>query len=1206
MLRKDCDRCTRMRGAATFVYPERLAYLKIALLQRRPVVGIFLTLLLLLQGTESVLAGTTGRISGVVIDSATHKPIAGARVTAASPSQSASTTTDASGHYAFLSLAPDTYTISVAGTGTFDALSVSGVTIQADQTLNEPLAQNETLKTIGKVSSRAASSLVKPGTTADVYSIGATQQDKASQVGGGGTLNSAWSALSTVPGVFVAPGQNGYIGAGSTAFATLSIRGGDYDQIGFEFDGIPINRSFDNYPSSQLSSLGQQEVQVYTGASSATAEASGLSGYVNQVIKTGSSPAFQALTLADGGPAFYHKASIEAGGANPAHTFSYYVGLGGYNQDFRYGDQFNAASVSSLWGTPIESCSSVPAANFSPSVVPTCFAPNGAAYNASGGAYVLGSIGNLESGGSTIASRDSVVNLHFGIPRKDGNKDDIQLLFDVNHLNSYGYSSPNDLGGANFLSAIGFGAPAYADGYQAAVPYGSLLPAGYTGGGGVVSPYLFPNTGLNRPFGGAIPANYRDANSNNQNIVKLQYQHNFGSNAYLRVYGYTYYSDWLMTGPNGNNQLYNSFTSNDYELSSHARGFSASFADQINDKNLLSIQGSYTTANAIRYNNSGIGNGLDTTVGYLVNGNDPYNGIAYNLVGGAVPGAQYNAAGLPFQNLTVGEVLNGTAAVPAPGVTCGGGPCRYEIVSGGPAATYNKVKPKFTSLAITDDFRPTSKLDINIGLKYDLFQFVGANTFNSGARTFFYNAYNSQAVANGDPVLAFDPTGAPSQNNYPEFEPRLGATYAFDPATVLRVSYGRYAQAPNTAFEQYDYLQPNDLSKLIGFGVNGLPTTPGHDVRPPVSNNYDFSIEHQFGGNTAVKLTPFMRKTQDQIQNFFLDQKTGFISGLNVGNQTSEGIELEVDKGDFSRNGFAAKASFAYTNSYIRYNRTPTGTSVVDPINGAIKQFNGYTKAGGGFPYYSLANATTGAAGVGSTTGGPGFVANPYYNAPLQGLLDPNANYPTFSTFPGGIGSVVNTISPPYVGTVLVQYKHGPLSVTPSLQYVGGLRYGIPENTPGIAPDQITGVLAGSTVGDPRYANFGSPGPGGSPYDSTTALTTIAIPDLYTNRFDALGAFIQPSSLQANLQVSYDLTKRVTIVGTLANLYSSYFGGSKPGWQVKGAQAYTTQCTVCGAIPPAGNVYNPGTPLQPYVASPYIPTYLGFPFGVYVEARVKL
>jgi hypothetical protein len=174
----------------------------------------------------------------------------------------------------------------VAASGTRQEASESGITVQADQVLNLALTQRS-LTTIGTTTSRA-SSLVKAGTTADLYSISATQQDKASQFGGGGVLNSAWSAISSVPGVYVPSGQNGYIGAGPG----ISIRGGDYDQIGYELDGIPVNRSFDNYPSSILSSLGQQELQVYTGATPANSEANGISGFINQVIKTGTAPAY--------------------------------------------------------------------------------------------------------------------------------------------------------------------------------------------------------------------------------------------------------------------------------------------------------------------------------------------------------------------------------------------------------------------------------------------------------------------------------------------------------------------------------------------------------------------------------------------------------------------------------------------------------------------------------------------------------------------------------------------------------------------------------------------------------------------------------------------------------------------------------------------------------------------------------------------------
>lgn len=319
--------------------------------------------LLLCQATGAV-AGTTGTLNGTVTDTTTHVPIPHAKVTAVSPSQTASTATDNSGHFTFLALAPDTYTVSVSVQG-YDAAVVAGETVIADQTVTLGVGARKALTTIGRVASRAPGDLVKPGTSADVYSVNATTQDKGAVFGGGGNLNSAWSALTAVPGVFVAPGQSGYVGAA----AALSIRGGDYNQIGYEIDGVPVNRAFDSYPSGPASSLGQQELQVYTGAAPANAEAQGLSGFINQVIRTGTYPGFDMLSGDIGGPAYYHKLSLETSGATSSHNFSYYVGLGGYNQDFRYTDQFQGAGVSQLYGTALAACSP----KYSAALAPSCY-----------------------------------------------------------------------------------------------------------------------------------------------------------------------------------------------------------------------------------------------------------------------------------------------------------------------------------------------------------------------------------------------------------------------------------------------------------------------------------------------------------------------------------------------------------------------------------------------------------------------------------------------------------------------------------------------------------------------------------------------------------------------------------------------------------------------------------------------------------------
>ncbi len=175
-----------------------------------------------------------------------------------------------------------------------------------------------------------------------------------------------------------------------------------------------------------------------------------------------------------------------------------------------------------------------------------------------------------------------------------------------------------------------------------------------------MSAYLYPNGPQNRlanvpgtatscpggdqstcaPF---LPQNQRDTSWNDQQIVKLQYQKNFGSSAYLRLYGYTYYSDWLMNGPVSTYDNVTTpgtgygLTAPDYELTGHTRGVSANFSDQINQQNLISLQGSYTTSTSTRDNNTQMFNGLLSSYVQLiaVNAADPYSGYCYGAAGGA-------------------------------------------------------------------------------------------------------------------------------------------------------------------------------------------------------------------------------------------------------------------------------------------------------------------------------------------------------------------------------------------------------------------------------------------------------------------------------------------------------------------------------------------------------------------------------------------
>ncbi len=684
-----------------------------------------------------------------------------------------------------------------------------------------------------------------------------------------------------------------------------------------------------------------------------------------------------------------------------------------------------------------------------------------------------------------MQDRDTVLNLHFGLPQKSGNKDDIQVLLDINHISNPYYSSTNDQGGVGYLNAIGYGTPFYTDSFwYSGAPTGTVLPVSYAGGGTQV--YTFPQSPNGRAFQSNVPVDQRDQFVNDQSIFKLQYQKNFGSNAFLRVYGYTYYSDWLMTSPQFTLSNDIGPVSPDYELNSHTRGVSAQFSDQLNAQHLFTVQGSYTTALTTRDNNTGFISGLygpnsinpRTIVGVLVNSANPYNGVCYAAGGVAVPcfngsGTGLNSGAGGFQAFSLDQAAGEAPVTPAAG-TCGTGPCAYMVAGNGIYATYNTVVPKFYAFSMSDHFTPTAKLNIDLGLRFDRFEYDGSDTTGTAARAFWYNAWNLQFPTNPQ-------FNVPSQiEAYNEWQPRLGATYTLDPRTVLRLSYGRYAEAPNSAFEQYTTLQPDTPLVTEGFTAFGF-NTPAHTVPPEVSNNYDFSFEHQFGGDTAVKITPFLRKTQDQIQQFYLDQRTNFVSGLNVGRQTSQGIEFELDKGDFSRNGIASRLSFTYTNSYVNYTRFQNGGSIIDALNSQVSAYNAFTKGGGGSPCYSTAGVVAPACPAGS-------IANPYYNAPAQPLFDVNGSYSPYDTFPAGIGGGgYNQYGAPYVATWIVQYKHGPLAITPALQFFAGTRYGVPGTNPGIDPTSCTAGLASALTGDPRYP-YG--GVGGSPFDSTTCGNT--------------------------------------------------------------------------------------------------------------------
>jgi hypothetical protein len=283
----------------------------------RTAIGLFLAAAFLL-GPLPAVAGTTGTITGVVSDAATGAPIANVRVTAASPSQTQTTTTNAAGFYSLQALTPDTYSVSFQAQG-YDAASQPGITVQQDLQSKVDFKLTKSLKTIAKITARSAGNLVQPYTGTDVYNVSGAQLNAAT--GGDNLHRTIYDYMATVPGVTP-------IGGGFPA--EPSIRGGYDVDNGYELDGVPITERVTGYFTTNLTDLGISNVEVYTGGLGANNAGNGL-GVINSVIKTGTYPGFGMVSAGASGPDYGHFLRAEYGGATQNRRYSWYLAFDGAN-----------------------------------------------------------------------------------------------------------------------------------------------------------------------------------------------------------------------------------------------------------------------------------------------------------------------------------------------------------------------------------------------------------------------------------------------------------------------------------------------------------------------------------------------------------------------------------------------------------------------------------------------------------------------------------------------------------------------------------------------------------------------------------------------------------------------------------------------------------------------------------------------------------
>jgi hypothetical protein len=1284
---------------------------------RQVAVALMLLVAFLLQGTWA-LAGTTGGITGSVKDDS-GKPVVGAAVKVVSASQIASSSTDASGHFVFLALAPDTYTVSI-DKDQYNPISEAGITVFADQTQTFAFTMHPALKTIAKVTSTAAGALVKGSVGSDLYNVNSASILASASLGGGSNLNSAYSAISSVPGVAVTIGGMGWN-------QNVYVRGSQSFFTGFEYDGVPVNRAFDNYNASTESSLGLEQLQVYTGGGPASNSSSGTSGFINQVIKTGTYPGYASMSGGIASSAFYHQAKVEAGGATPDRNFSYYVGLSGYNQSFRLIDNNNAvglmgpggiysdnsytnallpiATGAGAWSQCSTADGSTPA-----SVTAAIAASNPAGSPAFGGqppAFCLSSYTGLSGLTSMLTDRENVVNLHFAVPRKDGLRDDIQVLWNVSLIKTQFYSTVNDINGYNAYTLPMDGAPyaaptngqcnpglnpnatgncpGYVDTYTFNAGFGTPA-AGLT-----PSLYYEPDSPTDRVFDAQLPTNSPDTVYNNQAITKVQYTHAIGDNAYARVMGYTFFSDWNLAGPTTTvgDYIYGNpagATANNYLLGTHTYGGELQFADQLNSQHLLQFTANVTNAAVMRDNNTtNVGAGVPFGIVSEANGTFTCWTNAGQTVttGGQTFGpdsplpcykaTQGNASGVQFQNET--GVPYAYAPV-GPAATAAG--ASLETIWDGPeSASYNTVDPKFLNVSLSDQWRPNDKWLINGAIRFENYTYDLPQSTTAGdqfyaqiaANNFCYNTTPGQQGVYTAPLLPgqFPPaspieipvtqdcnayiggitgtpqTGyvhpngttqdgvvapafsaaSPSSYNLHYWSARYSATYTESPDTVWRFSGGRYIEPPISASVQYLNKSGNNTAQWANFMDLGF-FSPFHNTPSQTSAQYDGSLErHIRGTDVSFKLTPFYNLTNGYQEQSFIGP--GYVTQVPVGQFKSYGVEAAITKGDFSKNGLSGQLAVTYTNAKVQFQSglvNNLGANQIGYYNTAISDYNALAKGGAqNFPCFT---GTTGVGAVGVASACPaGSITNPYFSAPKQGLLDPNGWYapPSDVALPG-VNTGLGLYDIPWVTTLILNYRHDKWAVTPSLQLSTGSSYGSPFTVEGVDPRLCTAVDMSPSAGPNQCAYTSLIGQGATPSG------LLFIPNPQTGSFDTIGAYHNPNIVVGNIAISYDLTPKVSINLTVANLFHTCFGGSKEPW----TSAYPPGSTVCSyfangayvsnyqfgsgfANPGNTSLYSAaanGTTLQPWQQQSYAPSdgsaagVIPPPINAYLTVNIKL
>jgi outer membrane receptor for ferrienterochelin and colicin len=223
-------------------------------------------ILFLIVVTQLVLAGTTGKIIGVVTDKATGEPLPGANVVVEGTSIGAAS--DLSGTYIILNVPPGVYSLTASMMGYKERI-VENVRVSIDLTTTINMPLEETVLEAGEtVTVVAEKPLVKMDMTSSLSAVG-SEEIKALPV----------TEVSDVLEL-----QAGVIKTGND----LHIRGGRAGEVAYWVDGVATTDVFGGGMGVRVENSAVEELQVISGTFNAE-YGQAMSGIINIITKEGRS-----------------------------------------------------------------------------------------------------------------------------------------------------------------------------------------------------------------------------------------------------------------------------------------------------------------------------------------------------------------------------------------------------------------------------------------------------------------------------------------------------------------------------------------------------------------------------------------------------------------------------------------------------------------------------------------------------------------------------------------------------------------------------------------------------------------------------------------------------------------------------------------------------------------------------------------------------